>query len=285
MQNELTPARAALGDTAAADAHPPLAALRQRLFAPAARALWIAAGYLVWLTAAELGSTLGDQRVGLVLHALLLLTLLYHAARDLDNPLHQLLLTLAFAPLIRMISFSLPLATFPQMSWYFIVSLPLFAAAYLVSRLLGYGRRELGLRVGSWPTQLLVALTGITFGYVEYRILAPEPLAVAFSWQALWLPALILLVSTGFLEELIFRGLMQQAGQAALGRAGIVYVSLVFAILHVGYKSVVDVIFVFVVALFFGWIVAKTRSLLGVTLAHGLTNIMLFLVMPYLARG
>ena len=41
----------------------------------------------------------------------------------------------------------------------------------------------------------------------------------------------------------------------------------------------------FVVAIFFGWIVAKTNSLLGVTLAHGLTNIMLFMVMPYLALG
>jgi membrane protease YdiL (CAAX protease family) len=36
------------------------------------------------------------------------------------------------------------------------------------------------------------------------------------------------------------------------------------------------------VGLFFGWVVQRTRSLLGVTLSHGLTNIVLFLVMPYL---
>ncbi len=261
-------------------------ALRRRLTAPSARPGLIAAAYLAWLTAAELISSFSEPRLGLLLHAGLLIALLYHAARDLHDPLHQLLLTLAFAPLIRLMSFSLPLASFPQITWYFIVSLPLFAAAWLVYRILGYTRRDIGLRAGSLPLQLLIGLTGLTLGYVEYRILAPAPLAPSFTWQALWLPALILLVSTGFLEELIFRGLMQHAAGQTLGQGvGILYVSLVFAVLHTGYKSLVDVVFVFVVALFFGWIVARTQSLLGVTLAHGLTNIMLFLVMPYLALG
>jgi len=46
-------------------------------------------------------------------------------------------------------------------------------------------------------------------------------------------------------------------------------------------RSLLDVLFVGVVGLFFGWVVHRTRSLLGVTLAHGLTNIILFLVMPF----
>ncbi len=257
-----------------------------RLAEPAARPGLIAAGYLAWLTLAESISSLGDARLGLLLHAGLLLALLYHAARNLDDPLHGLLLTLAFAPLIRLMSFSLPLASFPQVAWYFIVSLPLFVAAYLVYRVLGFTRASTGLRVGSLPIQLLVGLTGLTFGYAEYRILAPAPLAASLTWQDLWLPALVLLVSTGFLEELIFRGLMQQAGERTLGSVGSnVYVSLVFAVLHLGYQSVLDLVFVFAVSLFFGWIFTRTRSLLGITLAHGLTNIMLFLVMPYWSAG
>ena len=256
----------------------------RRLAAPSSRIGLIAGGYLAWLTAAELISTLGDPRLGLLLHAGLLVALLYHASRDLHDPLHQLLLTLSFAPLIRLLSFSLPLASFPQIAWYFIVSLPLFVAAYLIYRLLGYNRHDIGLRIGSLPIQLLVGLTGLTFGYVESRILAPAPVAPALTWQDLWMPALILLISTGFLEELIFRGLMQHAGQQVLGRVvGILYIATVFAVLHVGYQSVLDVVFVFAVAVFFGWIVDRSRSLLGVTIAHGLTNITLFLIMPYLA--
>ncbi len=262
-----------------------LQTLGRRLAEPAVRPALVATGFLAWLTLAELISSVSEPRVGLLLHAGLLVALIYYASRDLQDPLRRLLLTLAFAPLIRLLSFSLPLASFPQITWYFIVSLPLFVAAWLVYRILGYARADIGLRIGSLPIQLLVGLTGLTFGYVEYRILAPAPLAASPSWQDLVLPALILLISTGFLEELIFRGLMQRAGVQALGRAGLVYVSIVFAVLHMGYQSLLDVVFVFVVALFFAWIVAKTNSLLGVTLAHGLTNIMLFLVMPYLAAG
>ncbi len=59
------------------------------------------------------------------------------------------------------------------------------------------------------------------------------------------------------------------------------YVSGLFAILHMGFLSWLDVIFVFSVALFLSWVVKKTGSLLGVTLSHGITNIMLFLVVPF----
>ena len=38
----------------------------------------------------------------------------------------------------------------------------------------------------------------------------------------------------------------------------------------------------FVVALVFGWARERTGSIVGVSLAHGLTNIVLFLVMPFL---
>jgi membrane protease YdiL (CAAX protease family) len=37
---------------------------------------------------------------------------------------------------------------------------------------------------------------------------------------------------------------------------------------YLGYKSVADVAFVFAVGLLFGWIVAKTRSLLSVALSQ-----------------
>ena len=75
--------------------------------------------------------------------------------------------------------------------------------------------------------------------------------------------------------------MLQRTAVEAFRWWGIVYVSLLFAVLHVGFLSWLDVIFVFAVALFFGWVVKKTGSLLGVTLSHGITNIMLFLIVPF----
>ncbi len=93
---------------------------------------------------------------------------------------------------------------------------------------------------------------------------------------------LILVIFTGLVEEVIFRGLMQNATERVFGGAGVVYVAAIFAVLHLGYRSLADLVFVFLVALYFGYYVRRTRSILGVTLAHGLTNISLFLIFPFL---
>ena len=78
-----------------------------------------------------------------------------------------------------------------------------------------------------------------------------------------------------------FSAVLQRSAVEAFGWRGIVYISLLFAILHIGFLSWVDVIFVFGVGMFFGWWVKKTGSLLGVTLAHGLTNVTLYLIAPF----
>ena len=109
----------------------------------------------------------------------------------------------------------------------------------------------------------------------------PEPIIDTLSWQQVWLPALIFLVCIGFVEEFIFRGVLQKTGMEAFGWRGIIYTSLLFAVLHMGFLSWVDVVFVFIIAMLFGWVVNKTGSLFGVTLTHGITNIMLYLVVPF----
>jgi membrane protease YdiL (CAAX protease family) len=244
-------------------------------------AIPIALGYLAALTVAELLTAIIEPRVGLVLHSILLVALLIHTALTWGRPGYRILLSLAFAPLIRLLSLSMPLAGFPRIYWYFIVSVPLAAATLVALRTLGFSRTEIGLNLKALPTQIMVAFTGLSLGYIEYRILQPDPLAPSLAWKELWLPGLILLLCTGFLEELIFRGMMQQSVTRALGKVwGILYVATLFAVLHVGYQSLPDVIFVFGVALFFGLVKAHTGSILGVTLAHGLTNILLFLTLP-----
>jgi hypothetical protein len=247
--------------------------------------LAVALGYLAAITLAELLTTLSEPRIGLALHSMILIMLVLHAALTWDRPIHGLLVTLTFAPLIRLVSLSLPLFPFPLVDWYLITSIPLFVAAWLTARLLGLSRDTLGINLRRLPLQGLIALTGFSFGYIEYQILQPKALAAAFTWQDLLAPALILLLSTGFFEELVFRGLMQTTARQVLPRFGLVFVAMVFAVLHIGYKSPMDVLFVFGVGFFFGWATLKTGSILGVTLSHGLTNITLFLIMPFLAAA
>ena len=238
--------------------------------------------YRLAITLAEV-ATIFMPVWGIVCHIAILMAVLLHSALGFAGKYdyRQLVLSLALVPLVRIISLSMPLVNIPQIWWYPIIYAPLLAAAFVAVRILGYKIEDVGLNFKLLSVQPAVALTGIVFGITEYLILRPEAMVSELTWQAIWLPALIILVSTGFVEEFIFRGVLQRTAVEAFRWWGIVYISFLFAILHVGFLSWLDVIFVFGVALFFGWVVKKTGSLLGVTLAHGITNIMLFLIMPF----
>ncbi len=238
--------------------------------------------YLVAITIAELVTAVWSPLWGIAFHIFLLLVLVFHSSFATEHPSHRLYLALSLAPLIRVLSLSLPLLSVPQIYWYALTGIPLFGGAFIVMQRLNLRPRQVGLIPGKIPLQLLVATIGIPFGIAEYFILRPEPLVESLSWPGLLLPVLILFISTGLAEELIFRGVMQRLAGEALGRWGWVYVAVLFAVLHIGYISVLDVFFVLGAGLFFGWVVKRTGSLLGVTLAHGLTNILLYLVVPLL---
>ncbi|HMA36025.1 MAG TPA: type II CAAX endopeptidase family protein [Chloroflexia bacterium] len=239
--------------------------------------------YLVLISAAEGVTALVDPLIGVGFHALLLIGLLVHGAFGRTTVERQLALGLSLAPLIRLLSLMVPLITFPQQLWYPLVSGPLLWAAWLVARHAGLAPRALGLRAGRWRLQLLVMAGGLGLGASEYAILHAVPrISLADPWAVGEL-AVSLLLFTGVSEELIFRGVIQAVAGPALGRGSLLYVALLFGVLHTGYHSLLDVVFVTGVGLLFSYIVRWGGSLLGVALAHGLANVTLFLIMPYLA--
>ena len=238
--------------------------------------------YLLAITVAEVINVTITPVWGIVCHITVLAVLILRSALA-DKPYQQLLLSLTLVPLVRIISLSMPLVNIPQVWWYPIIYAPLLVAAWQVVRLLGYSLGQIGLNLKRISIQLAVALTGFAFGIVEYFILTEEAEMTGLILQETWLlSAFLLLVCTGFVEEVIFRGVLQHSAVQIFGWWGIVYVSLVFAIVHLIHNSLLDIGFVFVIALFFGWVVKKTGSLFGVVLSHGVTNIVLFLVAPLL---
>jgi len=240
--------------------------------------------YMVLVALAEFVTNFVDPGCGLSLHAIVLVSLLaLSALKHSENPISSLLLSLSLAPLIRIISLSLPLAYFPRYAWYLVAGAALLLATLALMRVQGVGFREVGGTFYKPLTQAAVGLTGVPFGAIEYYILRPEPLA-AGSFSELILLAIALIVFTGFAEEIVFRGVMQRSATEALGwKAGVLGVNAIFAILHMGWFSALDMIFVFIIGLFFGFLTLKTGSIIGVSLSHGITNVVLFLAMPSVA--
>jgi len=244
----------------------------------------IALVYLLVITLAEIVTVTFHPVLGMAAYIIVLIALILHSALTSQSAYHQLLLSLALVPLIRIISLSMPLAGIPQIWWYPIIYTPLLVAALQVMRLLGYSWGEIGFKVKRLSIQIAIALTGFGFGVAEYFILTEEAKVTGvILGETPLLSAFVLLVTTGFVEEVIFRGVLQRSAVQVFGDwRGMSYASLLFAVVHWIHGSVMDIAFVFVAAMFLAWAVKKTGSLLGVTLAHGIANIVLFLVAPLL---
>lgn len=253
----------------------------QRIAARSSQLFW---WYLSLLVVAETVTSLVSLQLGLILHIALLFVLTIHAAVGTLPSERALALGLTLLPLIRLLSLSLPLSRLPPLLWYPIVSIPLLGAALILIRQLRLSRQALGLQPDDLRVQVMLMGMGLGLGAIEYAILRPAPLVDNLSWNSIALPILILILFTGFAEELIFRGLLQALALQVLGRWALLHVSLLFAALHIGHLSVPDVALVFGVGLLFAYVVRWSGSILGVSLAHGLTNVMLFLFMPHLAQ-
>jgi len=194
-------------------------------------------------------------------------------------------MSIALAPLIRIISLCAPLSRFYFLQWFLILSIPLFFAAILMISFQHLNEQDIGLvlKLRQFRLQLAIIFIGIPFGCAEYLILKPNPLILELSFRSLFAPVVIMLVCTGFTEELLFRGIIQHNAIKCFNSGlGIFFASVIFAVMHIGNFSLLDVVFVFLVGYFYGYAVKFTGSIIAVSISHGLTNVVLFLLMPVL---
>jgi membrane protease YdiL (CAAX protease family) len=264
-----------------------LVKVRPKLANPIVRSGAIALFYLLLITLAELTTTYVDPQSGVIFHSAIMVGLLFHGSVIYQGPLRRFLILLSLAPLIRILSLSIPLSTLglPVIYWYLVIGSLLAVAAFIAGSFTKMSRSRIGWSGRRWPLQLLIGSIGIGLGLVEYWILHPGPLAATMDFWDILISIFILLVFTGVLEEFIFRGLLQSVSMQLLGRFGLVYIAVLFSVLHMGYHSVEDLIFVLGVGLLFGWIVWKTHSLLGASLAHGIANVCLYIFFPFFIGG
>jgi membrane protease YdiL (CAAX protease family) len=246
--------------------------------------------YLALLAVAELAVTFGNPLLVFPLHGGIVGLASVHVAvlegrpdrAGLRHPMTPFLLAFIVVALIRIISLTLPLGAIEPAYRYLAAGMPMTLGALLVARAAGFSRRDIGLAWRMGRLQVIVIVVSFGLGFLEFVILRPAPLG-PLPWLAAGVvPAVVVGISTGFPEELIFRGVLQTATRPILGRMNWIYVSLVFAALHIGYQSSLDLAFVFGVGLIYGWVFERSRSILGISIGHGQANVILFFIAPNL---
>jgi len=193
--------------------------------------------------------------------------------------------SLALIPLYILFTSSLP--------WFFINQQYLLPAVY--SCILGLClwhvyQRNLSLKelFGISKEKLLIHLfiglaIGIPLGMGEYLILHPAPAFPNFEVKYLLRDMVYMLCFVGIGEELLFRGLIQRNLMDVFGwKWGLFGASLLFAAMHLTWRSIPELGFVFLAGLILGWLYYKTNSLVAPIVAHGINNVILVAVLPYL---
>lgn len=127
---------------------------------------------------------------------------------------------------------------------------------------------------------------GIPLGAGEYFILRPAPAFPTFEIKYLLRDLVYMVLFVGLAEELLFRGLIQQDLSQAFGwKWGLLGASVLFAVMHLTWRSIPELIFVFSAALILGALYIKTKSLVASILTHGINNVILVAVLPYLIKS
>ena len=252
------------------------------------------AQYMVLLAVAEIlllyAGLSGDglfSLLGLLIDVFLLVSLPIEASffAAKDAPFATFLGALLLPPLTRVVTLSTPGGLFTQTEWLIVVSVPLLLACAALMRAQRLRPRDVFLSLGErryLTLNVTLAAAGLGMGFAEFRILRPEAWIDGMGTSELAIGAIAILLGTGLAEELIYRGILLRNGVRFLGtRGGLLYVTGVYAILHIGFMSPLDLALVFGFGLILGIVVLFTKSLTGAIGAHTLANIALYLILPF----
>ncbi len=124
---------------------------------------------------------------------------------------------------------------------------------------------------------------GIPLGIVEYLVLHISPAFPTFEIKYLFRDMAYMLLFVGLGEELLFRGFIQRDLVEAFGwKWGLFGAAALFAVMHLSWRSIPELGFVFIAGLILGALYLKTKSLVAPIVAHGINNVMLVAILPYI---
>lgn len=186
-----------------------------------------------------------------------------------QEPQRQLMLALALLPIIQLLSLSLPTRLAPTLQWFVMIGVPTYVLLVLAAYRLRIRPNEIGIRLTRWQPQARIILVGAALAIPGYFILRPAPLVADPTPVNVVTAAIIVAIFGGFLEEGLFRGVIQSVGQRSHGRAGVAASAFATGLLYSTSLEVRYVVFAVLVGILFSTVVRRTGSIVGVGLGHG----------------
>lgn len=218
---------------------------------------------------------------GILLYSILLLLLLLYTAYRWEHE-QRYLAVLAIPSIIRLLNFTLPLGDLSPLFAQAVIALPLVLSGVVFAWLFNLS----GFPLIFQPRRIFRYMSWIGLGCMAGFMLFQFKQPARLTWDTpllFFFYLFVLVVAMAFLEEWLFRGIMQTALSSLLGKnfAGCV-VAIVYAVLHINQGTWIFDLAVFIFALGLGWLRNKSESLTQVVLVHGAANLAFFLFLPRL---
>jgi hypothetical protein len=256
---------------------------------------WAPWGFLAVLFGGELLFFFSLPHAGLLFYIMLLIGLYTYAVSGRFDAIRRLAVVLTLLPLARILEMSLLLIPLEGLSDIPLTNLQVFPlqrqeialvrsgiVALLVLIAIIIASRHLQPAYDGTRTytrkpifHILLLVVGVNAGMLGYLNFFDNP----FIWYLLveqkWVLILMIPLVSGAVEEILFRGLVQSAAHPVLGDWVSLYVSLLFAGMHLMYVSWQSVALAFLLGYGLSSIVYWSRSILSVMFLHGVLNVLI----------
>lgn len=240
---------------------------------------------LLVLTIGELSIFFGNSYYGLGIHLVNLLAIILIAIfSPIEIKEKNILQALTLPIILRIINISMPQFFTTTFLQYPLIYGIMFIPIYQIIKVQQMSSNEIGLNFKKLHIYLPLAFQiGIAVAFVEYMILNPEPLISKIRLSDIILLSIIMIVFIGTIEETIFRSIIQTRIEKVFGtRNGILLSGSIFGIMHTGYGIIDEVMFASIYGIFIAIIFQKTRNLPFIISIHGISNVMLYGVFPFI---
>ncbi len=224
----------------------------------------------------ELNLSFGLYCYGIAVAGIIISLIFTSQSREVD----QLLYGLMILPVIRFVGSCMPVRELEPLLRVPIVYLVFFLSVLIVFYYSDLDSYRLGIRKEKLYLLPFALLLGAGLGLIEYHILQPEKLVPALTVESIMVGVVNISIVTGFIEEFMFRGLIQNFSKHIFSKWYILYTNLIFASMHLVWGNIIEIAFVFLVGILFSVIYLKTQNLIVVSGIHASINFFLYIVYP-----
>ena len=229
-----------------------------------------------------------DQvNIGLPIHIInLQLISLALIFSNFQSDIKKVLQSMILLILMRIISLVMPQFFTFTFFWYVLINSIIFIPIYIIIKNQDISLSEIGINFKRLHIYLPIALViGIDFAVLEYSILDPSALIENIQISNLVQIAIVMFVFIGLAEELIFRSILQTRLEKVIGlKKGLFLTAILFGIMHSVYGQINEILLATLFGVVIGYIFQKTRSFPFILAINGITNMLLFGILPIILK-